>query len=769
MQRPFRPLVAVLAGCLTLILGLMFAGAASRAAPPTQTASPGYVGSAACAGCHEAEWQAWHGSHHDLAMAQASDTSVLGDFNNASFTYDGITSHFFRRDGKFFVNTDGPDGKLADFEILYTFGVTPLQQYLIALPNGRLQALGLAWDSRPKDKGGQRWFHLYPHQTPKAGDPLHWTGIDQTWNFMCAECHSTELRKNYDPATDTYATTWAEIDVACETCHGPGSAHVAWAKAGSKGSDNGLMVHFDERQGVHWTLDPATGTANRSTPRTSAKELETCGICHARASKIAEPWRPGEQLLQTHIPSVLTPGLFEADGKMVDEDYNYALFRQSKMFIAGVSCSDCHDPHSLKLRAEGDAVCGQCHDLTKFAATTHHHHKEDSTGARCVACHMPVRTYMVVDPRHDHGFRIPRPDESVRFGTTNTCNDCHTDKDAAWAAAAVERWYGPTRKGFQTWTEAFAADRAGKPDATALLARLAADDAPSIARATALDALAAYPGHDAIEAAHKGLTDADPLVRLAALRAFRPYPVADVWPLVKRLLADPVLGVRIEAASLVATVPPDRLSADDKQRLARALDEYVAVQRLNADRPEHRLNLGGLYTQQQRFAEAETEFAATRKLDPMFAPAYVAMAQLRAAQGRDADGERVLRDGLARLPDDAQLHHALGLNLVRQHRANDAVAELARAAQLDPGVARYAYVYAVALNGTGHTDDAIRVLEESQARHPADRDTLVALATINRDAGHLDAARSWATRLIAIDPTAKPLLDQLQQQGTPGR
>jgi Putative Zn-dependent protease, contains TPR repeats len=758
-----RPIRAFTAGCLALALGLLIAMTASRAAPPTQVAAPGYVGSAACTGCHEAETTAWRGSHHDLAMAVATESAVLGDFNDATFTQSGVTSRFFRRDGKFFVHTDGPDGKLADFEILYTFGVTPLQQYLIALPNGRLQALGIAWDSRPKDRGGQRWFHLYPDQKLKAGDPLHWTGIDQTWNFMCAECHSTELRKNYDPATDTYATTWAEIDVACEACHGPGATHVAWAKAGGKGDDNGLTVHFDERQGVHWTLDPATGTAGRSAPRTSAKELETCGICHARASKIAEPWRPGEQLLQTHIPSLLIPGLFEADGKMVDEDYNYALFRQSKMFIAGVSCSDCHDPHSLKLRAEGDTVCGQCHDLSKFAATQHHHHKEDSTGARCVACHMPVRTYMVVDPRHDHGFRIPRPDESVRFGTTNTCNDCHTDKDAAWAAAAVERWYGPTRKGFQTWTETFAADRAGKPEAADLLARLAAGDAPSIARATALDSLTGHPGHDAIEAAHKGLADADPLVRLAALRAFRPYPVADVWPLAKRLLADPVRGVRIEAASLLATVPPDRMSADDRQQLARALDEYVAVQRLNADRPEHRLNLGALFTQQQHFAEAETELAAARRLDPTFAPAYVAMAQLRAAQGRDADGEKALRDGIARLPDDAQLHHALGLNLVRQRRATDAVAELARAAQLDPATPRYAYVYAIALNGTGRPADAIRVLEESQARHPADRDTLLALATINRDAGHLEAARTWTTRLVAIDPTAQPLLDQLRQ------
>ena len=242
---------------------------------------------------------AWRSSQHALAMQEATAETVLGDFDDASFTHAGVTSRFFRRDGKFFVTTDGPDGKPGEFEIRYTFGVYPLQQYLIAFPDGRIQALGIAWDARPEDQGGQRWFHLYPDRKLEAGDPLHWTGIDQTWNFMCAECHSTELRKNYDAAANTYATTWAEINVACEACHGPGSAHVAWGERQQswlpwgKGGDNGLTVRFDERAGVHWMIDPATGNARRSAPKTGATELETCGICHSRSARIAEGWRPG--------------------------------------------------------------------------------------------------------------------------------------------------------------------------------------------------------------------------------------------------------------------------------------------------------------------------------------------------------------------------------------------------------------------------------------------------------------------------------------------
>lgn len=726
-------------------------------------AGPTFVGSATCAGCHEAETAAWRGSHHDLAMQEASETNVLGDFSSASFTAGGVTSRFFRRGGKFFVNTDDADGKLGDFEIRYVFGVHPLQQYLIAFPDGRMQALGIAWDSRPKNKGGQRWFHLYPDQNVHAGDPLHWTGIDQTWNFQCAECHSTELRKGYDAASNTYATTWAEIDVACEACHGPGSAHVAWAKGTKRGS-NGLTVQFDERNGIHWMIDPATGSARRSAPRTSAKELETCGMCHSRSAKIAEPWRPGRSLLDTHLPSLLQAGLFEADGKSLDEVFNYAPFRQSKMFVAGVSCSDCHDPHSLKLVADGDSVCLQCHDGGKFAAASHHHHEDGGAGARCVACHMPLKTYMQVDPRHDHAFRVPRPDESARFGTSNACTDCHADKDATWAAAAVKRWFGPERKGFQTWTGTFAAARAGKPEAASLLLKLASNpEAPSIARATAFDSLTEFPSGEVLAAAQRGLADEDPLVRLAALRTLRPYPAPSLWPLAGQLLADSVLAVRIEAASLFAAMPQDRLSPDERSRLSRAVDEYVTAQRVNADRPEHRVNLGTLYLRQQRFANAEAELNAARRLDPSFVPADVTLAQLYAQQGRAGDGERILRDALLRLPDDAELHHALGLNLVRQRRPTDALPELARAAAIDPGTSRYPYVYAIALSSSGKPDEAIKSLEANHARHPADSETLFALVTINRDAGHADAALNWAERLAAIDPAARPLLDQLQQ------
>ena len=513
---------------------------------------------------------------------------------------------------------------------------------------------------------------------------------------------------------------------------------------------------------MHWTIDPATGDAARSAPRTSAKELETCGVCHSRSARIAEGWRSGQQLLETHLPALLQPGLFEADGKMVDEVYSYASFRQSKMFAQGVTCTDCHEPHSLQLRAEGNGVCYQCHEQAKYGAVAHHRHAGGSPAAGCPACHMPERTYMVVDPRHDHGFRIPRPDLSVRFGVSNSCNDCHGDRDASWAAAAIERWHGPDRKGFQTWTETLAAARDDTAEAAPLLLPLAtASGTPAIVRATALEALARYPSREAVGVAQRGLADADPLVRLAALRTLRSLPAPQSWQVAGGLLDDPVRGVRLEAASLLAAMPQDQLAPADRERLARAIDEYVAAQRLNADRPEARVNLGSLYAQQGQAAAAEAEYLAARSLDPSFVPTYVVLAQLYAQQGRDADGEGMLREALAAMPADAELHMALGLNLVRQGRSTEALAAIARAAEIDPGNPRYAYVHGVGLNSSGRPDEALEVLEASHVRHPADRDTLLALVTINRDAGRLDAALRWADRLVAIDPQGRTLRDEI--------
>jgi predicted CXXCH cytochrome family protein len=736
-----------------------------------------FAGSETCAGCHRPEAELWRSSQHKHAMDHATEKSVLGDFADARFDHYGVGSRFFRKDGKFFVETDGPDGKLGSFEIKYTFGVDPLQQYLIEFPDGRLQALSIAWDSRPKASGGQRWFHLYPDEEIKHDDVLHWTKLNQNWNFMCAECHSTGVRKNYDAANDRFATTWAEISVGCETCHGAGSRHVGWAHdrrswwpfGKTEDPTKGLAVYFGERRDITWPIDPRTGNATRSiAPATLRKEVETCGLCHARRGAFSEEWVPGRSLSDTHVVSPLARGLYHADGQMRDEVYNYGSFKQSKMFAAGVTCGDCHDPHSAKPRFSGDNVCLQCHAGDKYASVTHHRHAAVNPPLSCASCHMPTRTYMGVDRRHDHSFRVPRPDLSVKIGTPNACNDCHADKSAEWTAAAIEGWHGPNRKGLQNYAEAFHAAWGNQSDAATRLAAVASDrNAPAFARAGALTELGPRVSASTINIAQTALSDPDPMVRIGALDMLEGVPAAQLWRLASPLLSDSNHGVRIRAAALLAAVPTASQPAGDRDRFERAAAEFVAAQRVNADRPQARSTLGNFLARRGLPAEAEIEYRSALRLSPQYAPAAINLADLYRGSGREADGENVLRLTLASAPQDAGLHHALGLTLVRLKRQEEAIAELRRAAELEPDRARYAYVYGVALHSAGRGPEAIASLKESLARYPQDREILLALISFSRDAGDLPTALSYAEQLSRIAPdeqAVRRLLEELRRQ-----
>ena len=741
-----------------------------------------FIGSETCAGCHQAEAKLWGASQHKAAMQHATDKTVLGNFNDASFDYYGVHSRLFRKDGKFLVETDGPDGKLAVFEVKYTFGIDPLQQYLVEFYDGRIQALSLAWDSRPQDKGGQRWFHLYPDEYIGHDDILHWTKLNQNWNFMCAECHSTGLRKNYNAKTDRFATIWAEISVGCETCHGQGSRHAAWARdqqswwpfGTREDSSKGLLVRFDERRGVAWPIDLQTGTARRSVaPATLRKEVETCGLCHARRAGFNEDWVPGQWLSQTHVVEPLSRTTYHADGQIrdVEEPYNYTPLKQSKMFAAGVTCSDCHEPHSSKLRQSGEAVCLQCHASDKYADERHRHHAGVDPPPACTSCHMQARIYMVVDPRHDHSFRVPRPDLSAKLGTPNTCNDCHGDKSAQWAADAIESWHGPDRKGFQTYGPAFHAARADQVDAAALLGAVAADgNAPAVARASALSELASRVSPANIGAARNGLVDPDPMVRIGALDMLENLPAGQTWPLVSPLLSDPVRGVRIRAASLLAAVPTASQPPADRKRFDQAAKEFIAAQRFNADRPEARTTLGNFLAQRGLATDAEAEYKAALHLGPQYVTAAINLADLYRQLGRDSDGEAVLLTAVTVSPREAAAHHALGLVLTRQKKADAALAEFRRATELEPGGARYAYVYAVALNSGGHSDEAMTVLKEGLVRHPNDRDILLALVSFSRIAGDTLASLAYAEQLAAITPDDRNLarlIEELRQATKP--
>jgi predicted CXXCH cytochrome family protein len=731
--------------------------------------SANYVGANTCKQCHQAEFKAWSGSHHDLAMQVANVQTVLGNFNNATFQHNGVVSTFFQRDGKFMVRTDGPDGKLTDYPISYTFGVYPLQQYLIDFPGGRKQALAIAWDARAKDKGGQRWFHLNPKDKIDHTDQLHWTGRYQNWNLQCAECHSTNLKKGYDATTDSYKTTFSEINVACESCHGPGSGHITWTKQVkppyTPDDDKGLTVPQMGWNSVWKFATPEARYAQRDHPADPAA-MNACAACHSRRSTIAEGGMPGAPLEDSHRLAVLTPPNYHADGQQQGEVYAWGSFLQSKMYHKGVTCMDCHEPHTLKLRAEGNALCVRCHNAAEFDTIKHHKHTVTGKGAQCAECHMPTQNYMVIHARPDHSIRVPRPDLSMSLGSPNACIQCHAGKKPEWAVLAMDKWYGKAwRDRLHYGPTLHAAETQGVMAVPALMALAQDATTPALVRATAVTLAQPYMNPNLLQTARLLLQDADPTMRLSALGMIESVDPVNRVLAASSLLTDSVRGVRIEAARILADIPDSQFPVGRQAERERALKEYVDSLKLDADWPTASVNLGNLYQRQGHLDEAVVAYERALMLDIRFVGAYVNLADAYRQQGREDEAEKMLRRGLLLLPDAADLHHVLGLLLVRKKDNVAALKELSEASKLAPDNARYAYVYAIGLNSIGKRAEALTMLRKAATRHAYDMNILSALVSINREAGDAKAALVYARKAAEAmpdDPSVKKLVAELE-------
>jgi tetratricopeptide (TPR) repeat protein len=715
----------------------------------------GFVGTTACASCHAAQAKAWEGSHHQLAMAPALRPAVLAPFKGESLTAGGVTSTFTQKGGRFIVRTDGPDGRLHDYMVAHTLGIAPLQQYLVAMPDGSLHALSLAWDARTAAQGGQRWFHLQAANPAKPGDELHWTGRQMNSNFMCIECHVTGYRKNFDANTRRYASRWIESDVGCESCHGAGSKHIDWAKGVGTQAGKGLAIAFDERKGTRWTIQSATGNAERVPAIAAAerKEVAACARCHSHRSRIAEDAGPGSAMLDGFHPSLVEAGLYWNDGQMRAEVYNQGSFQQSRMHAKGVTCGDCHEPHALKLRAPGNAVCLQCHAAPKYDASAHHFHAAGSAGAQCVACHMPATNYMTVDVRHDHFIRVPQPAQSKALGSPDACTQCHAGKPQSWAVEWTQRWYPRLGERASKMAQALQSLDHGDWDVADKVGALLGDPAQSaVARASVLQRLPQGTPF-AWALASRQLADADPLVRRAAADALRSAPFELKARLLSPLLDDPVLDVRIEAARWLAAPSPE-LPAPLRAKLAKPLREYVAAQEFNADRPEAWNNLGTLRADQADWPGAEAALQHALAIAPDSAVTALNLADVHRAQGHEAQAQSLIRSALRHEPRLAEAWRALGLSLLRQKQSAQALDALRNAHEIDPSEPRTAQVYALVLRSQGRAREALAVVDPALRRHPQDRELLqaaVAVARSNGDGAALARYTAQFEKTVAID------------------
>ena len=696
-----------------------------------------FVGRDRCIECHTEAYEQWRGSDHDNAMDVANDATVLGDFGDAEFSHAGITSRFYRKGDSFFVHTEGPGGEMGDFEIRYTFGFDPLQQYLVAFPGGRLQALPIAWDTQR-----ERWFTLNPDTVIAPEDWLHWTRNGQNWNGMCAECHSTNLEKNLDPDTGTYATTWTDIDVSCEACHGPGSRHVAW----------GGLDPADRQPVDNYGLDVVSREID------NRQYVDLCAPCHARRGEIADYDHSQAGLLQHFIPALLDEGLYHPDGQIQDEVFVWGSFVQSKMYRNGVKCSDCHDPHSLALLREGNALCTHCHEAETYDSAAHHFHQqvvegEPSDGALCVKCHMPEQPYMVIDYRADHSLRVPRPDLSESLGVPNSCSQsgCHGEQTIEWVLDAYTNWYGEERK--PHYGSILAAARAGEPGAQDGLIGLAEDPSTAtIVRATALRALAAYPPARNLPVMQRALADDDPLLRHAAVEALVTESPAEQAEMLAPLLLDPVRAVRLRVASQLAGIPREFLTGEQSAALDRELDAYVASMRSMLDFASSGLNLGNLYEAMGDPGTAERYYRKAIAVDDLFFPAKMNLAVLLSRTGRDGEAEPLLREVLAAYPEQYDAAYSLALLLVASGRLEEALTFMDQAAEGLPGRSRIHYNRGLLLAQMGRDEDAEGALRSALQLQPDSVDYLYALIDFCARRGRLEEALELARHMIEALP-----------------
>ncbi|WP_271409708.1 tetratricopeptide repeat protein [Pseudomonas sp. Q1-7] len=746
-----RPVYPVLAGLLLLIgLGAWWfvkggTGALLDGAPAQANAQPAsLVDERTCAGCHAQQVRDWRASHHRLAMQDATETSVQGNFDDARFQDDAGAARFFRRDGAFWVNAPGADGKPADFRVAYTFGVAPLQQYLVEGSGGRLQALDLAWDVNQRS-----WFRPPASQGPQAGDAQHWARPQQNANAQCVECHSTGFQRHYDPATDHYASRWNSLGVGCQACHGPASRHLDWAAKQYRAANAGFA------------LDLARADRIRA--------VETCARCHARRVPLDDDSHHGQRLMDDYLPSTLTRELYELDGKIKGEVYEYGAFTQSRLYAKGVRCSDCHNPHSTALRAPGNGVCLRCHNpsgqaevegiddrgLTakNYDSPEHHHHAQGQAGSQCVDCHMPGKTFMGNDVRHDHGFSLPNPARALKLGTPDACLGCHREQPGDQVAEQFRLWYGEDKATAPRYDESLWLIRQGRPGASrALFQQLESRELPAIRRATLLAELPTYPSERALNAAARHLTHPAPQVRETAVRAVAALvPPEQRRNLLAPLLTDPVRAVRIAAAHELLGLRATGLG-NYEQSWNEAIAEYEAVLLSQQDRAEANLNLARLYQANGRADAVEARLRTALRRDPDYLPARVALVQWLDGNFRWEEGRALLEQALTEHPRAALLRHANGLMLLRKGDLPGALEAFAEAVRLEPDNPLYGYAYAVAQHDSGQLEEAGHRLEALLERDPANREARLALIRYWREAGQIQKVQALFAELEQQNP-----------------
>ena len=656
-----------------------------------------------CMSCHESETHDWEQSDHAMAMALPANNTVLGDFANQKAELYSQLALFFQENGEYKATISDTDtNKSETFTVKYTFGHYPLQQYLVETKPGSYQVLPFAWDARPQEQGGQRWYHNYSNENISANDRLHWRQPLQNWNGMCADCHSDELRRNYDPSINSFDTQYTGINVGCVSCHGVMDNHLTQIQSRNMTEKKSA---FETGQ---WALSDEAKTAIWKGPVRDNEFMQTCFACHSLRAPLSDGFSANKHFLDQFSPSLIRPPLYYPDGQIKEEVYVYGSFLQSKMYDKGVNCLDCHDAHTMKLRIEGNGLCLQCHKASEFDNPQHHKHPLFTEGAQCVNCHMPDQIYMGVDNRRDHSFKIPSPAMSKEFNTPNACIDCHEGESNTWAIEAIEKWYGEARKISVTKQNLIRLRHGQAISLDAHLNIINDANIDVINRASALELLSQSTQILSANQARPFVQHSEDLIRLAVARMGNLIDPRERVNALSPLLDDSRKSVRAAAAqSLVALV----IAKQDIKVYTKAFNELVSANENSAWRGEGRVNQGNIEVQSNNMIGAEIAFKGSIEIDPYFPVAYMNLADLYRAKQREDLVAKVLSDGLDKVPYSADIAYSYGLHLVRLKQINKAVDYFKQAMQLNQANEQLAYTYILALDGNRQTELAIQTLK----------------------------------------------------------
>jgi predicted CXXCH cytochrome family protein len=722
-----------------------------RASPPAAQAPPAPApvavadpfDASTCADCHPEQYAAWRGSQHARAMFPLE--TAPPHFDGQWLEHGDEAVRFSTDAGSAFFEVRGVAGSLP---VRHAFGVMPLQQYLIDIGGGRLQASTWAWDTRPASAGGQRWFFVYPDDANRRGTRLHWAGPQQNWNHQCAHCHATGFDKAYVATGDRFNTRYAEAGVSCAACHGDAGAHLAWAKQDAAARQPLAHAGFA-------TSTPATSAvfefgagaiAQRRDGAGASADVDACGACHARAAPL--PGSASTDLADSHRLALLEEGLYFADGRMDDEVFNLGSFYQSRMYSAGVGCGHCHEPHGGGLRAPGDALCAQCHRPDVFDSSAHRGHAGEGAGSACVDCHMPQRTYMVIDARHDHSFQRPDPAEAARVGAPDACGGCHADRATAWKTRAIAGWRRPDANPQLAYADALLAGRRHAIDAHQRLLAIVDDpEHAGIVRASAWMLLARQPGAGAWQRTSAAAADADPLVRMAVARFLEQRAADGAEAALAGLLSDSRRSVRFEAVRALLRRPDLQALPAFADAYRLALAEYRDSLLQDQDRAAARVALAGVELARGQPQVALNHIRRATTLDPSEVVAWVNRIEIERALVGEAAATAVLAEGIGQHPDSAELWHVRGLHAVRARHADEALAALEKAAELAADEPRFVYVLGVAQHDLVDAARGRRTLEHALERFPGYAPIAQALLAWAAAAGDVTAAQAHEQRL----------------------